>query len=183
MMRNIISGIIAGIVTTATVSAQEQPGFYQPRTTTFWSDVRFGGGLGLAFGNGFSNISVAPSAIKPITEQLSAGVGLQFNYISSKDYFSSVSYGVNFLGLYNPIPELQLSAELEQLRVNNTIDGYYMNQYYYPEIKDNFWNTALFLGAGYSDGNVTVGIRYNVLFKEDNFVYSQAWMPFVRVYF
>lgn len=183
MMKNIILGFTAIVCSIATVSAQEHPDFYQPRTTTFWSDVKFGGGLGLAFGDGYANISVAPSAVKPITEQLSAGVGLQFNYISSKDYFSSLSYGVNFLGLYNPIPELQLSAELEQLRVNNTLDAYYYDQYYYPEVKDNFWNTALFLGAGYSEGNVTVGVRYNVLFKENNFVYSQAWMPFVRVYF
>lgn len=182
-MKKITIALLGCFLISASVSAQETPNFYQPKRTTFWSDVRFGGGLGLAFGNQFTNISVAPSAIKPLTEQFSVGAGLQFNYISSKDWYSSTSYGINVLGLYNPIPEFQLSAELEQLRVNNTIEGYYMNTEYHPEIKDNFWNTALFLGAGYSNGNVTVGVRYNVLYKDNNFVYTQAWMPFIRVYF
>ncbi|HUH26400.1 MAG TPA: hypothetical protein VLY87_07220 [Flavobacterium sp.] len=182
-MKKIAFALFGCFLLTTSVVAQETPGFYQPKRTTFWSDVRFGGGLGLAIGNQFTNISVAPSALKPLTEQLSVGAGLQFNYISSKDYYSSTSYGINVLGLYNPMPEIQFSAELEQLRVNNTIDGYYINSTRYPEIKENFWNTALFLGAGYSNGNVTVGVRYNVLYKDNNFVYTQAWMPFVRVYF
>ena len=83
----------------------------------------------------------------------------------------------SLITLFNPIHEVQLSAELEQLRVNNTYTAFL------PSIKDNFWNTALFLGAGYRSQNVTVGIRYNILYRESNNVYSQAWMPFVRVYF
>jgi|SRR5690554_4142158 len=181
MRTTIFSAIIAFCAVT-TVHAQ-QPDFYQPQSTNFWSDVRFGGGLGLGFGSGQTSIGIAPSAIKPITEEFYLGAGIQFNYYKSKNYFESTSYGASILGLYNPIYFLQFSAELEQLRVNNTLDAYYYDQYYYPEVKDNFWNTALFLGAGYSEGNVTVGVRYNVLFKENNFVYSQAWMPFVRVYF
>jgi hypothetical protein len=41
----------------------------------------------------------------------------------------------------------------------------------------------LFVGAGYGSDNVIVGIRYNVLYKESDFVYNTAFMPFVRVYF
>jgi hypothetical protein len=70
---------------------------------------------------------------------------------------------------------------LEQLRVNLNYDARY-TEIYGPEDRD-FWNTALYLGAGYRTPNVTVGIRYNVLFNENDFVYSEAWMPFVRVYF
>ena len=182
-MKRIICAITTCLVSVLNVSAQQNDDFYQPRTTTFWSDVQFGGALGLGFGSGYTNIAVAPSAIKPITEQFSAGVGLQFNYLKSKGFYESASYGASAIALYNPIDFFQLSAELEQLRVNNTVDGYYSNQYYYPESKDNFWNTALFLGAGYTSGNATIGIRYNVLYQKDNFVYSQAWMPFIRVYF
>jgi hypothetical protein len=47
----------------------------------------------------------------------------------------------------------------------------------------DFWNTGLFLGAGYRAQNVTIGARYNVLFDKDKSVYSDALMPFVRVYF
>ena len=79
--------------------------------------------------------------------------------------------------LGNPIPEIQLSAELEQLRVNTS----YGNSF--NSAKDNFWNTGLFLGAGYQTNNVTIGLRYNVLHNDNRNVYSEAWMPFVRVYF
>lgn len=48
---------------------------------------------------------------------------------------------------------------------------------------DNFWNTALFLGAGYRTNNATIGIRYNVLHNDNNNIYTTAFMPFVRVYF
>ncbi len=159
--------------------AQENQDTYQPRTTTFFSDVQFGGGLGLAFGSGFTNIAVSPMALKPITEQFSAGLGLQFNYMKSKGFYECTSYGANILGIYSPAEMIQLSAELEQLRVNNIWVDNQISSYH----KENFWNTALFLGAGYTSGNVTIGVRYNVLYKEGDLVYNQAWMPFIRVFF
>lgn len=177
-MKKVTLTLIGFLLSGINTFAQENQDFYLPKRTTFWSDVQFGGGLGLGFGTGYSNISVAPSAIKPITEQFSAGVGLQYNYLKSKGFYESSSYGVNLISLYNPIEFLQISAELEQLRVNNT-----WTDYNYTQKKDNFWNTALFLGAGYTSGNATIGVRYNVLYKDNNFVYSQAWMPFIRVYF
>lgn len=162
--------------------AQENQDTYQPRTTTFFSDMQFGGALGVGFGDGFTNIAVAPTALKPITEQFSAGLGLQFNYLKSKGFYESTSYGVNVLGIYSPAEMIQLSAELEQLRVNNTWFDNNINNLN-GDFKSNFWNTALFLGAGYTEGNVTIGIRYNILYKENDLVYNQAWMPFIRVFF
>src|SRR5690606_13312811 len=89
-MKKIILTVVS-IIFCQISSAQEHQDFYQPKKTTFWSDVQIGGGLGLGFGNGFSNIAVSPSAIKPITEQLYLGAGLQFNYLKSKDFFESTS--------------------------------------------------------------------------------------------
>lgn len=71
---------------------------------------------------------------------------------------------------------MQLSVEVEQLRVNNSFATN-------SQTNRNFWNTSLFLGAGYRSQNVTVGVRYNVLYKERNNVYAQAYMPFVRIQF
>lgn len=148
---------------------------------------KFGGGLGLGFGSGYTDIMVAPSALYQVNPYFSAGVGLQGSYISSKNrsyYNSSVKeynswiYGGSIIALSNPIPQIQISAELEQLRVNNTYK-YHDAQ----KIDDNFWNTALFLGVGYNQGPVTIGIRYNVLYKEKDMVYGSAYMPFVRFYF
>ena len=84
-------------------------------------------------------------------------------------------YGGSVVSLFNPIPEIQLSTELEQLRVNVNLDGSNSNS-------QNYWNTALFVGAGYRSGNVTIGARYNVL-DDKNSIYGSAFMPFVRVYF
>jgi hypothetical protein len=41
----------------------------------------------------------------------------------------------------------------------------------------------LFLGAGYRNENITFGVRYNVLHKERDNIYAEAFMPFVRVFF
>lgn len=157
------------------MKAQNDPA---PVAPNFWDKVQFGGGLGLGFGSGYTDITVAPSAIYNFNNYVALGTGLQGSYVSSKNLFSSAIYGASIIGLFNPINEIQLSAEVEQVRVNSTI-----KQQGFPDIKDNFWNTGLFLGAGYRAGNVTVGARYNVLFKENNFVYSDAFMPFVRVFF
>lgn len=149
----------------------------------FWEKVRFGGGIGLGFGDGYTNLGLAPSALYEINNQFAAGVGLQYNYTRLKNDYSSSSYGVNLLGTYNPIPQFQFSLELEQLRVNNKIDAYSFNGNYYPETKSSFWNTALFVGAGFSSGNATIGIKYNLLFNKNDRVYADSWMPFVRFYF
>jgi hypothetical protein len=145
----------------------------------FWSNVQFGGGLGLSIGSGYTDISIAPSAIYNVNPYLAVGLGLQGSYVSSKGYYDSGIYGVSFLTFINPIPEIQFSINLNESYVNNHYDAYYGQSSY----TDNFWNTALFLGVGYRTGNVTVGLAYNVLFDENDNVYGDALMPFVRVYF
>ncbi|MDX1462553.1 MAG: hypothetical protein R3359_05810 [Marinirhabdus sp.] len=104
------------------------------------------------------------------------GPSLIFSY-QKDDVFESTLYGGSWITLFNPIREIQLSAELEQLRVNQEIDFLAVRE------TDNFWNTALFLGAGYRAGPATIGVRYNVLFSNDDRVYASAWNPFVRLYF
>lgn len=156
--------------------AQNDPA---PVAPNFWDKVQFGGGFGLGLGSGYTDITIAPSAIYNFNNYVALGAGLQGSYVSSRNLYSSAIYGGSIIGLFNPINEIQLSAELEQVRVNTTIKG----QNKFQDIKDNFWNTGLFLGAGYRTGNITVGVRYNILYKENDFVYSDAFMPFVRVYF
>ncbi|TRW26714.1 hypothetical protein FMM05_04880 [Flavobacterium zepuense] len=159
----------------STVSAQE---------TDFWSHVRFGGSLGAGFGSGYTDVSLAPGAIYQFNEYVALGAGLQGTYVHQKSYYDAYLYGGSVIGLFNPIPEVQLSVEVEQLRVNLDVDERYAEYYGDLNFKDrNFWNTALFVGAGYAMDNVTIGVRYNVLFNDRDLVYSDALMPFVRVYF
>jgi hypothetical protein len=145
----------------------------------FWQNVQFGGGLGLSFGSGYTDISVAPSAIYNVNQYLATGIGLQGSYVSSKGYYDSGIYGASYLIYINPIPEIQLSINLNESYVNNHYETYNG----YSGYTANFWNTALFLGAGYRTGNVTIGLAYNVLFNENDNVYSDALVPFVRAYF
>jgi len=154
-----------------TITAQE---------SSFWDHVRYGGSLGIAFGSGYTDVTLAPGAIYQFNQYVAAGIGLQGTYVNQKDYFSTFMYGASSVVLLNPIPEMQFSVEVEQLRVNldiNEVPGLWDAQ------QRDFWNTGLFLGAGYCMENVTVGIRYNILFNKDDFVYSDAFMPFVRIYF
>ncbi len=144
-------------------------------TSDFWKKVRFGGAIGMNFGNAYTEVTLAPSAIYDFNRYFSLGVGLRGSYAQEKNYYESWIYGGSLIALSNPIDFLQLSVELEQLRYNVTNE--------YPiTYEDNFWNTGLYLGAGYFSGNVTVGIRYNVLYNSDE-IYAEPWLPFVRVYF
>lgn len=143
----------------------------------FWSKVRFGGGLGLGFGNGYTNVAVSPTMYYPIKPNVMMGIGGNVSYIKNRDIYSSMIYGGSLIALANPIEYIQTSIELEQLRVNNT------NLTGTGNKENNFWNTAIFLGAGYRSYNFTIGIRYNILYRETNNIYTDAWMPFVRVMF
>ncbi len=143
----------------------------------FWNKVRFGGGLGLSVGGGFTNISISPTMYYNVNEWVSVGTGLTGSYIKSSGDYHSWIYGGSVVGLFNPIENIQLSTEFEQLRVNTEFQTLTGN------VSDNSWNSALFLGAGYRVGSVTLGARYNVLHDKNNFIYSDPFMPFVRIIF
>ena len=143
----------------------------------FWNHVRFGGGIGLSFGDGFFSGTLAPSAIYQFNNQVALGVGLNGTYNTSKDFYRSTILGASLLGLFSPINEVQLSAEFEELNVNRNYD----NRTGFKD--ENYWIPALFLGIGYRTNNVTMGVRFDVLYDDYKSIYANAWMPFVRVYF
>lgn len=143
----------------------------------FWENVRFGGGIGLGFGDGFFSGTLAPSAIYQFNPQFAVGVGLSGTYNKQKNRYTSTILGGSIMTFYNVIPEIQLSAEFEELNVTRRweIDG--------ANVRDHYWYPALFLGAGFRTRNVTIGIRYDVLYDKNKSVYGQPYGPFVRVYF
>lgn len=143
----------------------------------FWQHVGIGGGLGLSFGSDFFGVTVAPSAIYQFNTQFALGLGLNYSYNESQDFYTSSIFGGSIIGLYNPIRALQLSAEFEQLNVHRNYDSSA------PYIDENYWYPALFLGIGYSAGPVTIGMRFDVLFDSDRSIYANPWGPFLRFYF
>ncbi|PNQ72033.1 alpha-ketoglutarate decarboxylase [Hanstruepera neustonica] len=153
----------------------------QNEKSDFWNHVAIGGGIGLSFGSGFFSGTIAPSAIYRFNPQVAMGLGLNYTYNEDKDFYRSSIIGGSVIGFYNPIREVQLSAEFEQLNVNR---NYYNTILNYDE---DYWYPALFLGAGYSiiTGKVStaIGIRYDVLYDRDKSIYAEPWAPFIRVYF
>ena len=170
--KSVLIVIIALI--TNTLHAQQQT-ITTNSSSDFWKNVQFGGGIGLGFSTGYTNISLSPSAIYNFNQYAALGLGAQYTYIKQKNFYNANLYGGSVIGLFNPFPQIQLSAELEQLRVNVNYDDVNSNS-------QDFWNTGLFLGAGYRSGSATIGARYNVLSDKNN-IYGNAFMPFVRVYF
>ena len=148
----------------------------QEKNYSFKESLRFGGGIGLSFGNDFFSGSLSPFVLSQINEYISAGVGLNFTYSSFRNQESFI-YGGSLIAIGHPIPEIQASAEFEQLRVNRKIDT--------PNgtFEDDYWYPALFLGLGYNAGPVTFGVRWDVLYDDDKSIYANAFMPFVRVFF
>jgi len=151
----------------------------------FWQHVRFGGGIGLSFGDGFFSGSLAPSGIYQFNQEFAFGVGLNFSYNSEKNISESTIFGGSLIGLYSPIPEIQLSAEFEQLHVSRNFDEGFLNSLPddYILTDTNYLVPALFIGAGYRAQNVTIGLRYDLLYNERNSIYARGLVPFVRVYF
>ncbi|RAR72769.1 hypothetical protein [Flavobacterium aciduliphilum] len=174
---SIFKSVAILLLYTWSYSSHAQQDEEHPKKSDFLKHVQVGGGFGINVGSGFTDCTLAPSAIYNFNRYFAVGVGLQGSIASQKGLYNSTLYGINVLTLFNPIREVQLSLELEQVRVNNTFRN--------PTgtLKDNFWNTAIFVGAGYKMDNVTVGMRYNLLFNKDKNVYTDALMPFIRVYF
>ncbi|WP_108868111.1 alpha-ketoglutarate decarboxylase [Aquimarina aquimarini] len=148
----------------------------------FWSNVRFGGNIGIGFTNDTFNAIIAPAAVYEFNEWFSAGLGLSFGYSTfENDRFDqknkSFNYGGSIITMFNPLPQLQISAEFEEMGVNREIK--IQNQ----KITENYWYPSLFIGAGYRTGFVSFGLRYDVLYDDDKSIYGSAYSPFVRVFF
>ncbi len=155
---------------------QERESNIESKPNTFWQQVRFGGSIGLGFGNGYFNGSISPSAIYDFNRTSSAGVGLTGAY-AKQNTFKATSLGGSIIGMLRPIRAIQLSAEYEQLNINRRyeFDG--------ANLKDQYWVPALYLGIGYNTGPVVTGVRYDVLHDSNKSFYSNAFMPFVSIYF
>ncbi|MEN8123825.1 MAG: alpha-ketoglutarate decarboxylase [Bacteroidota bacterium] len=155
--------------TQQTVASQYTKPSFQPR----WS---FGGNVGFSFWNSGTDILIAPKAYYHISPQFMTGVGLTYNYSDFNGTFTNYKYnsfGGSVLGLYRPIPFLQLSAEFQELYTNRD----------YNNISDSYWNPSLYLGASFVSGHFAFGFQYDVLYDSGKSPYSSAWTPVISFYF
>jgi len=140
--------------------------------------ISFYGGFGLSFSTGYTYISLQPGLIYHLHPKFKLGAGVQYTYLKSNKSYYGVNYKSNILGfntmvLYNPVNELEISAEYEDLYVKQN----------YNDIQKNFWSPALFGGLAYRYGPVAAGFKYNFLFNQKTSIYQDAFIPFVRIYF
>ena len=139
----------------------------------FWDNVRFGGGFGLGFGSNQTTIAISPSAIYEFNDMFALGLGGSYLYAKNGNLKSNV-YGASFISLFNPVEEIQLSAEFEQLFVTQKQLGFDNYNFDYP---------ALYLGAAYRVGRFAVGVRYDVLYDNNKSIFASAFSPIIRFYF
>lgn len=146
-------------------------------TATAEKPLKFGCGFGLSFVGG-TNIGLSPHLIYSISDKFSLGAGLQGNYTSIKDLQKTFTFGGNALAQYNPIPRLSTLVEFVQLKVNTTTEAVT------GDIEEDYWDTALFVGAGLNVTNkISLGAKYNLLYDSDESVYTSPIIPFVNITF
>ncbi len=154
----------------------------QKQEQKFWDNVRFGGNIGANFGNSYTSILIAPQAVYQFNSYVGLGAGLNYSYSefnpsrnSRLQGSKSNIAGGSLIAIAQPLDFLQVSGDFEYLHVNRNFDN--------PALDDTYWVPALFLGAGYQQGNFVIGARYDVLYNDRKSVYSNGIQPFVRVLF
>lgn len=138
-------------------------------------NLKFGLGFGLNFVGG-TNISLSPNLVYIVSDRVNIGAGLQGSYTAIKDLQKTTTIGGNTMLQYNPSPRFTTLAEVVLLNVDTTFE--------LDDTKENFWDTALFIGAGLKITNkILVGAKYNLLYDEDESVYTSPVIPFVNIVF
>ena len=132
----------------------------------------------MGFGDSHSYFSIAPSVIYDFSSYFSAGLSGKYMYFKKKSGIERTTnlYGGSVLALFRPARALQLSAEYERLKLNEKI-------VYDVDNEISLWQPALYIGAEYVTGNIAMGLRYDLLYKKTNVIYSSALSPVFRVYF
>ena len=137
--------------------------------------LKFGMGFGLNFVGG-TNISLSPNLSYPLTQKVSVGAGLQFNFASLKNVQKTTTIGVNALLYYTPVKKILTSLEFSELHVNRNL--------LFANTKDEFWESALFIGLGYQlTPKIAFGAKYNVLYNKSKSIYSSPVVPFININF
>lgn len=137
--------------------------------------LKLGCGFGLNFVGG-TTINISPNLTYNVSNKVAFGLGLQWNYLSLKDIQSTTTYGANTIFQYNPSQKIMNLLEFAQLRVST--------KYEEDDSKNNYWDSALFIGAGLNiTKNISIGAKYNFLYKEDESIYTSPVIPFVNISF
>ncbi|QAR30938.1 hypothetical protein EQP59_06110 [Ornithobacterium rhinotracheale] len=156
------------------LSGQAQ--FHKQEQATQPNRWRLGMGAGLSFGNhSYVGVAVSPSLGYDLGSGLEAGATLGYQY-NKNDYYRSSLLSVGPYVNYMFVPQFFGRAHYEY---------YTGEQLHKPtDAKFNISESALWLGGGYqSSGRISfrAGVMYNVLYKENESIFSSAVRPFAGV--
>lgn len=143
---------------------------------SFMDRVFFGGGLGFSTNNYATLVSLSPIAGYMITQNLSAGVGVQYQYIKYKFYNVSVNnYGGNIFTRYNIN---QFFAQVEYNLMNMEIPST-------NDTENRMYVDRMLIGGGLSQpigsrARINIVGFYDILYQEGTPFYDSPWV--FRVY-
>lgn len=133
----------------------------------FWSKVYLGGNLGAQFGN-VTAIDVSPIVGYKITEKISAGFGITYQYYNIRAYnYDTHIYGGRLFARYQPWSFLFLQTEFEELSwkpfydINGNLNS------------ERIWAPGFLAGGGFSQpigGSSSIFVMglYNFLYSSNS---------------
>ena len=142
---------------------------------SFGQRVFFGGGLGFGAGNNTTSIQVNPIVGYMITPQLSAGVGVDYQYIKYKDRFNGQDFDDNLWGfqVFTRYNIKMFFVQAEYNRINYT-------EFFRDGSEQRASGDRLLLGGGISQplgrrGAINLAAMYDVLY-ENSGPFGSPWV-------
>jgi len=148
-----------------------------------WSRVMFGGNFGASFSSAESIVAVSPSIGYRVTERLTVGTGIiyQYNRIKLAPYdFKFNNYGARFFGTYQLTPFLIAHTEYESLNLEYVS----VNNLGIPDGTFRRTIGSMFVGGGYRQsmgGRSVVDIM--LLYNLTETPYTPYTNPILRIGF
>ena len=143
---------------------------------TFGGSASINGTFGTYSTFGFS---VAPRVGYKISENVEAGILAGFNFLNT-DYYSSTLFGIGPFANYYFGRNFYLSGQFQEYIINQKDKT--------TGQRHGFDEAALYFGGGYmtrvgNNAYMQLGAMYNVLWKENNSIFSSGFVPQVGVVF
>lgn len=137
---------------------------------------RVGGGVAMNFGDhGAFALNVSPFIGYELSPNLEGGVTTGYQYSKYRDQKQNLFSVGPYLNFY-PIQSLFLRTQFEYFTGSVKIKN--------SSYSTSFDESALWIGGGYRTGGrvqMYAGIMYNVLYKENKSLFSEAYQPIVGI--
>lgn len=158
------------------LAQRDMEGLEEP---SFKDRIYFGGGGNLQLTDAYFVVGVSPLVGYMISQRLSAGVGITYQYTSFRRWdLTAHTYGGRLFSRYNIFPSIYAMAEYESLNMPYTVSG--------PAGSElrRTWTERFLVGGGYfqsfggNRGGFNIGILYDLFFQYNNpsSPYTSPWV-------